>query len=166
MGAGDRVAVEIAEDLGEVLSGAGLHGDVDLDPPERLARLLAMVLDRKDVASSRTDRGEDTGEVTRFVGHEHPQRSESTLRSETVSDDPVEEEEIDVAAGQHGDDRSACGVDLAVEHRGDRHGPGRFDEEFRAFEEEGHSLGGAVVVDRHEFIHVLFDEVETERRRP
>jgi hypothetical protein len=109
------------------------------------------VLDVEHVRAGGAEHRQQAGQLAGTVGDAHPQRQEATARDEAVAQHLRQQQRVDVAARQHGDDRRLERRRILHEgcHRGDA---GRLDDELGALGAVQQRARHGVVVDEHDVV--------------
>ncbi len=120
------------------------------------------MLNRYHVAAVSGDDVEKPGELTGNVWDPDPVPGEAPGGGQATSDHPVEQQQVDVATGQHDDHRIRHPVEQPVEKRSNPHRAGRLHHQLRPLQQEGNRLHGLRIVDRDQVVDEGFDVIEGE----
>ena len=136
-----------------------LDAQLQTDLAELQSLAVPGVHDLHDVRSGLGDELRDAGELSRPVWQRNADRQITTGSRETVRDDALQQQGVDVPPGEHGQ-RLAGAADLAGEDRGDADSARRLHDDLRLLEQNEDRPGDVVVADRDDLVDEVLDDLE------
>ena len=142
-----------------MLGAPGLQLESDLDLVDVQLSLRPFVDDVEDVGVGRSQLGQQPGQRTGPVGDPDAEGQVAPAGRHAVPDDAEQQQRIDVATGQHGDDRRLERRRVG-ENRGDTGSTRRLDDELGPLEQQHQRPGEPVLADGDDVVAQRLDQPE------